>query len=70
MSRRMIVAIYLESISIVTPITPVTRTKRITPQKRDSNNRSRQETCSFAAMLESMSKTDLEKTSNGFDAIA
>ncbi|MBO5523347.1 MAG: hypothetical protein J5986_06680 [Roseburia sp.] len=66
----MIVAIYVEAITLLQPVTPVTRTKRITPQKRDSHSRSRQDACSFAAMLEAMSKVEPEDASNGFDAIA
>ena len=66
----MIVAIYVESISLLQPVSPVTRIKRITPQKRDSNNHTRQEASSFAALLAAASHVEREDASKGFDAIA
>lgn len=66
MSRRMIVAVYVEGIPLWSPIHPVDRIERLTPQGRESRNTNQDEN-SFAAILNSIMKKTKQEDSNGFD---
>ena len=84
LSRRMIVAIYVQTLSMVLPIHPVSSIKELTPEdKRQERSRigkltstvrrqehSAQDTNSFAAMLEAMMQAEDMEDSPSFHALA
>lgn len=69
LSRRMIVAIYLEGMTLVLPVHPVSRIERLTPQDK-RQDRSKYGKHSFAAMLDAMMQAENPEDAPGFDALA
>lgn len=66
----MIVAIYVDNISMMQLIYPVTRVNRITPQKRDTRGFKEQEN-TFSSLLATKLKEEARREDGeGFDAHA
>ncbi len=66
----MIAAIYLESLSMVMPVNPVSRVERITPQGRGQGRSGSQKKTAFALLLASMTQAGDSENEEAFDALA
>lgn len=67
----MIVAIYVESLSLVLPVDPVNRIDRLTPQgRRQERPKQNQQSHSFASILDAMMHIEDPDNEHGFDAFA
>lgn len=64
----MIVAIYLEGITLVLPVKPVGRIERLTPQDRRQDQH-RQQPSSFASLLEKAMETKSPDDVCSFDSL-
>ncbi|MFR4351490.1 MAG: hypothetical protein ACLT3H_07450 [Roseburia sp.] len=69
MERRRSVAIYVEGISLVLPVLPVSRVGKFTAQN-ERQERKRQNPPSFASVLGSILQREDADTSHNFDARA
>ena len=66
----MIVAIYLENLSIVLPVNPVNRIERLTPQDRRQDRHGSNRNQSFAALLDAMRNVEDPEDLCVFDSLA
>jgi hypothetical protein len=65
-----IVAIYVQSISKVLPVSPVSRIERLTPHDRRQNRPRQEQPASFEALLASMMQAADTEETTGFSAYA
>jgi hypothetical protein len=67
----MIVAIYVEALTSVLPIDPVSRINRLTPQgKKQERSNQKQNTPTFASILDAMVHIEDPDDEHSFDARA
>ena len=67
----MIVAIYVENLSLVLPVNPVNRIDRLAPQsRRQQRPKQNQQSTSFASILDAMGHIEDPDDEHNFDAFA
>ena len=67
----MIVAIYVEALSLVLPVNPVSRIDRLTPQgKKQERSNQKQNAPTFASILDAMVHIEDPDDEHSFDARA